>query len=45
MRPLFKMGKPVISSNQATMWKLKKMVGLTEPIEGFGSLLREASAS
>ena len=39
------LGKPVISTNQATMWKLKKMVGLTEPIEGFGSLLREASAS
>ena len=31
--------KPVISSNQATMWKLKNMVGLTEPIKGFGSLL------
>jgi maleate cis-trans isomerase len=35
------LGKPVISSNQATMWKIKKMLGLTEPIDGFGSLLRE----
>ncbi|MBI4525822.1 MAG: aspartate/glutamate racemase family protein [Deltaproteobacteria bacterium] len=38
------LGRPVISSNQATMWKLKKMVSLTEPIEGFGSLLRDTQA-
>jgi maleate isomerase len=31
--------KPVISSNQATLWKLKNMVGLNDPIRGFGSLL------
>ncbi len=34
--------KPVISSNQATMWKIKRMAGLAEPIEGFGSLLEAA---
>ncbi len=37
--------KPVISSNQATMWKLKKMLGLTEPIDGLGSLLSEAQTA
>ena len=31
--------KPVISSNQATLWKLKNMVGLNDPLRGFGSLL------
>ena len=37
--------KPVISSNQATMWKLKKMLGLLEPIEGFGSLLEKSRSA
>ena len=32
--------KPVISSNSATMWKMLKMVGLHEPIMGYGQLLR-----
>lgn len=37
--------KPVVSSNQATMWKLKKMLGLTEPLNGLGSLLSDAQAA
>lgn len=34
-------GKKVISSNQATMWKLLRLTGLKMFIQGFGSLLRE----
>jgi len=34
-------GKKVISSNQATMWKLLRLVGMKTPICGFGSLLRD----
>lgn len=31
--------KPVISSNQATMWMMLKMVGFKTPIKGFGALM------
>lgn len=34
-------GKKVISSNQATMWKLLRLSGMKTSICGFGSLLRE----
>jgi maleate isomerase len=34
-------GKKVISSNQATMWKLLRLSGMKLPIPGFGSLLRD----
>lgn len=34
-------GKKVISSNQATMWKLLRLAGMKTSICGFGSLLRE----
>lgn len=34
-------GKKVISSNQATMWKLLRLSGMKVPIRGFGSLLYE----
>ncbi len=34
-------GKKVISSNQATMWKLLRLSGMKLPIQGFGSLLSE----
>jgi maleate isomerase len=37
-------GKPVISSNQATMWRLKNIVGLFDAIQGFGSLLEQPAA-
>ena len=37
--------KPVISSNQVTFWKLKAMVGLTDPVDGFGSLLKGNDAA
>lgn len=34
-------GKPVVSSNQATLWMLLKLAGIRKPIEGYGRLLRE----
>ncbi len=36
-----KMKKPVISSNQATLWKLMSLSGVHIPIKGYGRLLRE----
>jgi maleate isomerase len=35
------LGKPVISSNQATVWDALRRVGVREAINGFGKLLRE----
>jgi maleate isomerase len=32
-------GKPVISSNQATMWNLLRLAGINDKIEGYGQLL------
>lgn len=34
-------GKPVVTSNQATFWRSLRMTGLTEKLEGFGTLLEE----
>jgi maleate isomerase len=36
------LGKPVISSNQATLWRALRLSGRAESISGFGRLLREA---
>ena len=33
--------KPVVSSNQVTLWKLLRMAGVHEKLEGFGKLLAE----
>ena len=33
------LGKPVVSSNTATMWMMLKQVGLGEPLSGFGKIL------
>ena len=35
------LGKPAISSNQATFWELLRLTGVREPISGYGSLLSE----
>jgi maleate isomerase len=35
--------KPVISSNQATLWKLMILSGIHIPIKGYGRLLRETA--
>jgi maleate isomerase len=34
-------GKPVISTTQATIWAALRAIGYTEPIQGYGRLLRE----
>ncbi len=34
-------GKPVITSTQATLWKLLRAAGVADPIQGFGRLLAE----
>ena len=33
------LGKPVISSNEALLWRALRMVGVREPVPGFGRLL------
>jgi maleate isomerase len=33
------LNKPVVSSNQATMWMMLKSAGIGDPIEGYGTLL------
>jgi maleate isomerase len=33
-------GKPVMTANQATARHLMKLLGIGEPIEGYGELLR-----
>ena len=35
------LGKPVISSVQASFWQALRMAGIRQPIHGFGRLLRE----
>jgi maleate cis-trans isomerase len=32
-------GKPIITSNQATLWRCLELIGYTQPIAGFGALL------
>lgn len=36
------LGKPVVSSNQACLWRALRLAGVNEPVTGFGRLLREA---
>jgi maleate cis-trans isomerase len=36
-------GKPVVSSNQASIWSTYKKWGITEPIKGYGKLLESLS--
>ena len=33
-------GKAVVTSNQATVWAAYRRLGIVEPIEGYGQLLR-----
>jgi maleate isomerase len=33
--------RPIISSNQATVWEILRKIGFNKPITGFGKLLRE----
>ncbi len=32
------LNKPVISSNTATMWNVLRMLGIDDPVEGYGRL-------
>ena len=34
-----RLGKPVVTSNQATIWLALKRLGITTPIKGYGRLL------
>ena len=36
-----RLGKPVVTANQATIWLVARQLGIEGPINGFGSLLRE----
>ncbi len=38
------LGKPVISSNQACLWRALRLAGVREAVPGFGRLLREPGA-
>lgn len=34
-------GRPVVTSSQATVWKSLRMAGISEPVAGYGALLRD----
>jgi maleate isomerase len=34
------LGKPVVSSVQASLWRALRLAGVRQPIDGFGRLLR-----
>jgi maleate cis-trans isomerase len=36
------LGKPVLSSNQASLWRALRLAGVRDPVPGFGRLLRDA---
>ena len=36
-----RIGKPVVTSTQAVLWRLLRLAGVAAPIHGFGRLLRE----
>ena len=40
-----RLGKPVITSNQAMIWRMLRILGITDPVLGFGNLLESLSAS
>jgi maleate cis-trans isomerase len=35
------LGKPVVTSQQAALWRALRLSGLADPVPGFGRLLRE----
>ena len=36
-----RIGKPVVTSTQAVLWRLLRLAGVSAPISGFGRLLRK----
>jgi maleate isomerase len=37
------LGKPVVSSQQASLWRARRLGGITDAVAGFGRLLREGN--
>ncbi|MEO5702213.1 MAG: hypothetical protein ABIS17_02510, partial [Casimicrobiaceae bacterium] len=37
------LGKPVITSNQATFWQALRATGYVAPVQGYGTLLERSS--
>jgi maleate cis-trans isomerase len=40
-----RIGKPVVTSNQSTIWASLRALGVTQPITGFGCLLERLAAA
>jgi maleate isomerase len=38
-------GKPVVTSNQSTIWASLRVLGVTQPVVGFGHLLERLAAA
>jgi maleate cis-trans isomerase len=38
-------GKPVVTSNQATIWAALRVLGFTQPVRGYGRLLERLAAA
>ena len=38
-----RIGKPVVTSNQSTIWASLRALGVTEPVKGFGRLLENVA--
>jgi maleate isomerase len=38
------LGKPVVTSQQASLWRALRLAGVADPVAGFGRLLREPGA-
>ena len=36
-----RIGKPVVTSTQATLWHVLRLAGVSDPIPGYGRLMRE----
>jgi len=40
-----RIGKPVVTSNQSTIWAALRVLGVTQPVAGFGRLLERLAAA
>ena len=38
-------GKPVVTSNQSTIWASLRALGVTQPVKGFGRLLEHLATA
>jgi maleate isomerase len=39
------LGKPVVTSNQACIWRMRHLAGIGATVEGFGTLFAQAPAA